>query len=344
MTKAIFLAGIFSSSRSNPTPSDDLALQLSKAGWQVISSSRVRNRILRLLDMIMTAFRNKDKYSVAHISVFSGLAFIWAETIAWVLTRLGKPYVLTLHGGALPEFSKKSPNRVFRLLQSARGVTAPSGYLMERMKKYRADIQLLPNPLELSRYSFHLRPAARPRLIWLRAFHTVYNPELAVRVLANLVPEYPDIHLTMVGPDKKDGSLERTKALAKELDVERCISLNGGVPKPEVPSILNQADIFINTTNIDNTPVSVLEAMACGLCVVSTNVGGIPYLLEDAKDALLVPPAGAQAMAEAVRKILKEPPLAENLSRNARHKAEQLDWLKILPQWEKLFTETLKIP
>ena len=68
----------------------------------------------------------------------------------------------------------------------------------------------------------------------------------------------------------------------------------------QVPSELNEFDIFLNTTFVDNTPVSVLEAMACGLCVVSTDVGGLSFLLEHEGDALLVPPDNPKAMAAAV--------------------------------------------
>lgn len=331
----------FLSSGSNPTPSEELAVHLSDAGWQVITASRARSRFLKLLDMVLTAFQKRDEYSIAHISVFSGLAFIWAETVAWVLKRLKKPYVLTLRGGALPEFSARWPARVTRLLRSAAIVTAPSDYLVEQMRKNKPDIRLLPNPIELSRYSFRLRFIPKPRLVWLRAFHKVYQPELAPQVIALLTEEFPNVQLTMIGPDK-DGSLTKTKEMAAVQRVNERVRFVGGISKKEVPVYLEQADIFLNTTSIDNTPVSVLEAMACGLCVVSTNVGGIPYLLEHEKDALLVPAGDAQTMADAVRKILKEPGLAEKLSSGARQKAEQFDWTKVLPQWEKLFEEVLE--
>jgi len=156
-------------------------------------------------------------------------------------------------------------------------------------------------------------------------------------MLAQLISDFPNIHLTMVGPDKGDGSLQATQKVTEELGLNGHIAFPGGVPKASVPDWLDKSDIFINTTNVDNTPVSVLEAMACGLCVVSTNVGGIPYLLEHEKDALLVPPDDPKAMAEAVRRILIEPELAEHLSLNARQKAEKFDWQTVLPQWESLF-------
>lgn len=145
----------------------------------------------------------------------------------------------------------------------------------------------------------------------------------------------------MVGPDKGDGSLQKMILLAEQLKVVQLIKVVPGVPKDQVPFYLNIGDIFINTTNIDNTPVSVIEAMACGLCVVSTNVGGLPYLLQNEVDALLVPPDDPEAMASAIQRILNEPDLAARLSINARIKAEQFDWSIILPQWENIFGSIL---
>jgi len=113
------------------------------------------------------------------------------------------------------------------------------------------------------------------------------------------------------------------------------------VRKEDVPEKLADADIFLNTARIDNTPVSVLEAMASGLCVVSTNVGGISYLVRAEREALLVSPNDAEGMAEAVRRIIIEPDLSRRLSYNARRKAEQLDWSIILPRWEKLLSSVI---
>jgi glycosyltransferase involved in cell wall biosynthesis len=140
----------------------------------------------------------------------------------------------------------------------------------------------------------------------------------------------------MGGGDKADGSLEKAKKLAKELGISDSIEFSGSIPKCDVPDWLQRGDIFINTSNIDNTPVSVLEAMACGLCIVSTDVGGIPFLLKDGEDALLIPANDSQAMADAVGKILKSPDLAERISRNARCKAETYDWNNVFYQWEEL--------
>jgi glycosyltransferase involved in cell wall biosynthesis len=247
-----------------------------------------------------------------------------------------KPFVLTLHGGNLPAFSRGADERVRRLLQSSSAVTAPSAYLLEQMREYRQDIVLLPNPLDLAKYPFKLRHNLSPQLVWLRAFHEIYNPSLAIRVVALLTQDFPAVRLLMMGPDKNDGSREAMNNLALELDVVDRIAATGQVAKHEIPHMLHQGDIFLNTARVDNTPVSVLEAMACGLCIVSTKVGGIPYLLKDGYDALLVPANDHAAMAKAVQRLLTEDGLAERLSQNARRKVEQLDWPSVLPRWEQL--------
>jgi glycosyltransferase involved in cell wall biosynthesis len=249
---------------------------------------------------------------------------------------------LTLHGGNLPVFARSSDKRVRRLLQSASAVTTPSTYLLEQMRPYRQGVVLIPNPLDLAKYPFRERQYPTANLVWLRAFHDIYNPSLAVRVVALLAQDFPSVRLVMIGPDKGDGSRESMKDLALKLGVGDRVTCTGSVPKDEISHWLHQGDIFLNTPRVDNTPVCVLEAMACGLCIVSTNVGGIPYLLEHEVDALLVSTDDPGSMARAIQRVLCEKGLAERISRNARHKVEQVDWKQILPKWEELFTSIVQ--
>ncbi|MGD0351662.1 MAG: glycosyltransferase [Verrucomicrobiota bacterium] len=95
----------------------------------------------------------------------------------------------------------------------------------------------------------------------------------------------------------------------------------------------------MNKTNFDNTPVSVIKAMACGLCVVSTDVGGMPFLWESEREGLLVRRDHPEAMAAAISRLLRETGLARQLSRQARFKATQFDWSVVLPLWERLLSD-----
>ncbi len=305
-----------------------------------MTTSSNPGRTKRLTDMLLTSWKYRHHYDIAHVDVYSGWAFIWAEWATWLFRRLSKPVILTLHGGNLPNFAQRWPKRVSRLLGNAMVVTAPSKYLAEQLKWLRGDIRLLPNPIALNNYSFRLRSEPNPKLLWLRAFHEIYNPRQAIRVVDSLKSEFPEIFLMMVGPDKGDGSLQKTQKLANDLELQQSVHFPGGVPKSSVPEWMSKGDIFINTTNYDNTPVSVIEAMASGLPIISTNVGGIPYSLEHEKDALLVPPNNTGAMSSAVKRLLKEPGLSGFLSRNARLKiVEKYDWRVVLPQWKRLYWE-----
>ena len=328
---SVLLIGNFLSAVSGiPGPSEELAERLAGGGWTVLTASSRRGRPARFADMLWTAWRARRRYRVAQVEVYSGPAFFWAEAVCRVLRGAGKPFVLSLHGGNLPAFATRHEGRVRALLEPAAAVTTPSRFLLEAMRPYRSDLRLIPNPLELSTYPFRARERAEPRLVWLRAFHRIYNPALAPQVVARLDGEFPQVRLTMFGPDRRDGSREETERLGGPVE------LAGAVPKSRVAASLHQGDIFLNTSNVDNAPVSVVEAMACGLCVVSTDVGGMPYLVENGEQALLVPPNDAAAMAGAVRRVLTEPGLAEKLSRAGRAWAEEFDWSRVLPEWQKL--------
>jgi glycosyltransferase involved in cell wall biosynthesis len=319
-----------------------LAERLRLNNWEIITTSSKTDKFMRLLDMLTTIWRRRKEYSLAQIDVFSGQAFIFAYLSGQLLSLIGKPFVLTLHGGGLPEFFQKYPKPIRHLFSNAAEIVTPSGYMREAFRSVRADIRLIPNPIEVTSARFRVRETAAANLIWVRAFHSVYNPQMAVRVLKTLVDHGFDAHLIMLGPNKGDGSQAETLQLAKNLNVDQVIHVVGGVPHKQIPDWLDKADIFINTTNYDTAPRSVLEAMANGLCVVSTNVGGIPFLLKDEVDCLLVAPNDHEAMANAIMRILAEPQLSEKLSANARKSTEEFDWSTILPQWEKLFAEVIE--
>jgi glycosyltransferase involved in cell wall biosynthesis len=315
---------------------EDLADRLRPASPGLVCVSPYRSGWARGAHLLAVALRRRSEFDVAVVDVYSGRAFRWAELAAALLRRRRCPFVFVLRGGGLAGFAGRHPSRARRCLQKAAAVAAPSRFLLERLRPYRDDLLLLPNPLDLPRYPFRRRSPALPTLVWLRALQAMYNPTMGPQVVARLRPDFPRIHLTMIGPDKGDGSGRRIHDTARGLGVLDHVSLPGGVTKAAVPAWLNQGDVFLNTTDVDNAPVSVLEAMACGLCVVSTDAGGLPHLLQDGRDALLVPRGDAAAMAEAVRRVLTDPTLAARLSENARRAVEPHDWGAVLPRWEAL--------
>ena len=209
---------------------EDLSTRLRAAGWTVHTTSDRRGVSLGFSRCYRRSGPAAASTPSLRWDVYSGPAFLWAAAAVELLFCLGKPIVLTLHGGNLPAYSKRHPKRIRRLLAKATVVTAPSEYLSRGLAAHRRNILRLSNPLEISAYPYSLRSQPRERLVWLRAFHEIYDPSLAVEVLARLVPTLPSVSLTMIGPDKHDGSLERVRAAALRLGVGDRLRIIPGVP------------------------------------------------------------------------------------------------------------------
>lgn len=337
--RGILLIGNFHSHlRGNAGVIEQVAAGLEQAGWIVSSASRSSGRLSRIADMLWTTWRARTRYRVAQVDVYSGNAFIWAELVCGLLRMLSRPYILMLHGGNLPAFAQQNDQRVRRLFEPAAAVIAPSAYLAEAMAQYSPrSIACLPNSVDLGLYRCEIRTAARPKIVWLRRLHAIYDPAMAIETIVRLKASYPDVHLSMVGAEETPGMMAEMKALAARRGVSANIEFAGGAAKSEVGNWIASGDIFLNTASIDNTPVTLIEAMACGVPVVSTWAGGVPKLVSDGREALLVAPGDAEAMANAVRRLIEDPALCEKLSRNGRAKAEGLDWKRVFPMWEELF-------
>lgn len=340
--KVLIIGSFLSSQIGVKGTSEILADLFVELGWSVLTTSRQPSRILRILDMLYTSWRRRNEYSVVLLDVFSGWAFLWAEIVTLFLKSIGKPVCVVLRGGGLPDFLAKHPARVQKLLHRVDLVTTPSKYVRNALSSHTDDIVFLPNGIDINKYTFRHRSNTGLHIGWLRAFHHIYNPVLAVQSLGMLRDRFPKIQLTMIGPDKNDGTKEVVDNIIANQSLASHINIVGPVAKANVPEWLDKVDIFINTTNVESFGVGVLEAGASGLPIVSTSVGELPLLWSNEEDALLVPVNDAHQMAEAISRILTEPGLAEKLSRNARMKAERYDWKTILPEWEKLLDQTIE--
>ncbi|SDH03351.1 Glycosyltransferase involved in cell wall bisynthesis [Psychroflexus sediminis] len=311
--------------------------QLEAEGYQVISGSGQKNQGLRLLDMLMMLIRHHSKTRVLILDTYSTSAFWYAYAVSQLAYRLKLDYMPILHGGDLPKRLESHPRHCQKLFGRAKVNVAPSRYLMHHFQQVGyTNLTYIPNTINLENYTFKLREKLQPSLLWVRSFAHLYNPLLALKVLQELLKSYPKAKLSMVGPFKDD-SIEDCKAYAKAHNLP--VTFTGGMPKADWLDYAKDFDIFINTTNVDNTPVSVMEAMALGLPVVSTNVGGIPFLLEDEQDALLVNPDDVNSFTGAVSKLLNNPELAQKLSKNGREKVEQFDWEVVKEKWVEVIGE-----
>jgi glycosyltransferase involved in cell wall biosynthesis len=331
----VLILGTFTSSIGVASPCEEFAAQLGGAGCRVATASSAAKPAARVAGLLAAAVWWRRWADAAIVDVYSSRLFGIAEAACRILGG-GPARILVLRGGALPDRAARQPRRVRRLLQRAEHVISPSRYLHDRLRPHVGGdvaIDVIPNPLPIDTFPFRPRPALAPRLVWVRAFSDFYRPRAAVEVLAGLRRDFPDATLTMVGPDKGDGSFGATQARARELGVADAVTFTGPVSREAVAVHLDAADIFLVTTSIDNTPVSVMEAMARGLPVVSTNAGGLPFLLEEGRFGRLCAVDDVPAMVSAIAGLLRDPAGAADLARGARAKAEEFAWSAVLPRW-----------
>lgn len=299
-------------------------------GYTVYESSSKGNKVLRLLDMCLAIFRYHRKVDYVLIDTFSTTNFYFALMSSQICRLCKLKYVPILRGGNLPYRLRQNRKLSALIFKNSFKNIAPSGYLRDEFEKEGYVSDLIPNVIPMVNYHFKKRSSLAPKLLYVRSFSKIYNPTQAIRVLYHLKKKYPDAHLCMIGP-VKDDSFNEVKELIVELSLQDSVELTGALSKYEWHEKSKDFDVFINTTHFDNTPIGVIEAMALGLVVVSTNVGGMSYLIDHKKEGILVKRNDALAMSNAIINLIRSN--AYHYTINARKKVEAFDWQIVKHQW-----------
>lgn len=316
------------------TQGEILARALSREGYAVTSASSSPSRYVRFADIAATLVRERRAYDVVLLQTYGGPSFVVEDAASRIARRLGKRIVMHLRGGAMPDFFARHARWARRVLARADQLLVPSDYLRDAVGALGFTARVVPNVIDLDQYPYRVRSAPAPRLLWMRSFHPLYNPLMAVRVLAALRRTHPEASLVMAGQEKGMGEAVRMEAA--RLGVAEAVRFPGFLDPAGKRREGDGADIFLNTNDIDNTPVAVIEAGAMGLPVVATAVGGVPRLIRHEDTGLLVPAGDEAGMVTAVRRLLAEPALAERLSVAGRRLAEQCAWTEAAPVWDEL--------
>lgn len=336
MKTILYIGNNLKSKKSNISSIGVLGPLLESDSRQLFYASSYNNKIRRILDMLYSCVKHKNRIDYVIIDTYSTLNFYYAFLVSQLCRILKVNYIPILHGGNLEKRLIQNPKLSKMVFDNAYKLVSPSNFLKVTFKNYGyQNVEYIPNTIEVSDFEFFNRDVEIIKLFWLRSFSKIYNPSLAVLILDSLIKKGYNAELCMVGPDS-DGSLKEVKQLVKQLDLS--VKFTGKLSKKEWIELSKNYNIFINTTNFDNTPVSVIEAMALGLPVVSTEVGGLPYLISHNEDGLLVPPNDVDAMVNAIIKLQEDQNLKNKLVFNARKKVEKFDWKEVKVKWEKLLS------
>jgi len=161
----------------------------------------------------------------------------------------------------------------------------------------------------------------------------MYNVACTLAAFAIVQARYPDATLTLVGAGSQAELLHRD-VTSRQL---RNVRFTGAVPPEEMWRHYADADIYLQTPEIDNMPTSVLEAFASGCAVVSTEAGGVPAILTDGMHGYLVPCGDAAAAADRVIRLVENPDSAGQMCARARETCERYRWTSVRRHWLDLY-------
>jgi L-malate glycosyltransferase len=277
------------------------------------------------------------RFDVIHVFSASYLSFVLAPTPALLIARLlRKPAILNYRSGEADDHLSRWRRTAVPTAGLARQIVVPSGYLVDVFREHGLTASAIPNFVDLERFVFRERVGLRPVFLSNRNFEAHYDVACTLRAFAEIQRRIPSAELLVAG----DGPLRKElEALAAELNL-RNVQFLGRVPHTLMPELHGRADVYLNTPRIDNMPVSILEAHASGLPVVTTAAGGIPYIVRDQETALLVPVGDHQAAAAAAFRLLDEPALSGRLTRAGLQECKShYSWASVRDQWLALYSE-----
>lgn len=279
--------------------------------------------------------RHVPRHDVVHVFTAAYTSFLfWTVPAALLARLLNKRLVINYRDGQAEDhlLNWRTAKPVLRL---ADAIVAPSGYLVDVFARFGIPARCIFNVIDRSAFRYRRRRELRPVFLHNRILEPLYNVECTLRAFHELQQEYPEAELTIAhdGPSRP-----RLEAFARGLGL-RNTRFVGRVPHHEIAGLYDRTDIYLTSPDADCMPGSILECFASGLPVVATDAGGIPYIAEHERTALLVPRGDARQLAAAARRLLQEPDLVERLTDNARQEVLRYDGAAVRDAWCALYRE-----
>jgi L-malate glycosyltransferase len=303
--------------------------------------------VFRLFPYLLHLWRSANEVQLFHIMANSGWSWhLFAAPAIWLASIRGKPVIVNYRGGEADSFFDKASSWIKPSLSRADAIIVPSGFLEAVFAKHGFSTRIVPNIIDLSRFkaerNFEASPKADfPHIIVTRNLEPIYDNATAVRAFSIVRCTFPAARLILAGSGPERQALEQ---LAAGLDIADAVTFTGRVDNEVMATLYHSADIMVNPSLVDNMPISVLEALASGVPVVSTDVGGVPYLVEHERTALLVSAQYPQAMADAILTLLNDPAKAQRMRKAGLESVQQYTWPNVRDRLLGIYKQVLEKP
>jgi glycosyltransferase involved in cell wall biosynthesis len=307
-----------------------------------VAELRGLRALFRLFPYLLELWQVCGKVDLVHIMANSGWSWhLFAAPAIWIAYLRGTPVIVNYRGGEAASFFEKSIFWVKPSLNKASAIIVPSGFLEEIFKRHGFAPEIVPNIIDFSRFfaSDATQSATwvnAPHLLVARNLELIYDNATALEAFKLVHDAVPMARLTIAGSGPQ---LQPLQAQIRRLGIEQAVTFTGRMDNHDMPQLYRSADIMLNPTTADNMPISILEALASEIPVVTTNAGGIPFLVQHEKTALLVAVNDPLAMAEAILSLLRNPAKAEQLRKAGLELVSQYTWSEVRKRLLKVYAE-----
>lgn len=326
-----------------------------KEGYEINRILVFRHHLDRCSVIEMTIFMLGGSFSALKIAksfkpkVVIAFFGIPSVPLAYLIKKLYNiPYIISLRGGDVPGFSPKelrfyhfALNPVISFLwRNSSAIVANSNGLKELALKFsrRANIDIIPNGIDFE--IFHPPLSHAKKNIHQILFVGRMSKQKGIAYLIEAISKLPEeVNLDLVGDGPLRGELE---ILAKNLGVYKKIHFSGWLSQDEIIKKYQEADLFVLPSLDEGMPNCILEAMACGLPIVATDVSGSRELIHSGKNGILVPPMDSKALAKAIQKCLNDEFLKNQMKKIGQILVSRYSWEKVAEEYLKICQKVAK--
>jgi glycosyltransferase involved in cell wall biosynthesis len=298
---------------------------------------------IRFLRTILTTFKylidltvRIPRYDIIHVFSASYFTFVYVSVPAVLIARLlGKKTVLNYRSGEAQDFFSRWGKNFLSIVRLFDAVIVPSNYLVDVFAKFDVQARSITNFIDSGKYIFRNRVPLRPIFLSNRILEPLYNIDCILRAFQLIQKKYSTARLIIA---HEGIERERLHRVSKELELEN-VEFVGLVPHEKIAALYDSADIYLNSPNLDCMPGSLIECFASGLPIVSTDAGGIPYIVKNNETGILVEKNDHEALAANVFVLLENDDLASKIITAAYSESKKYDWSNVREKWLALYRE-----
>jgi len=309
-----------------------------------IAKVKIIRSLFRLNLYLYSIWQMAGKVKLFHVLSNSGWSwFLFSAPVLLIAKIKGVPVVINYRGGEADAFFKRSWKWIYPSLKTASDVIVPTAFLQSVFQHWDIKTNIVPNLIDLDLFRPNINKKSEQKLHFIvtRNLEKIYGNEIVIKSFQIILNQYPNAKLTVAGSGPEKKNLEQ---LVKTCHIESKVTFTGKLERKEIAQLYQSADIMLNASTIDNTPNSIIEALACGVTVISSSAGGIPWLVKHEETAMLMKKNTPEAMSKLVDTVLNQPALKDKLRVNGLQLAERFTWLnvkeKLYQSYESILSES----